>query len=177
MPGSLFWRSSRKIIVANSTETVHLSKGGKNRKRANTHDVLEQLRKIVSGDEQPPASQTSRPAPEEEAKRQLSAIFQCSICLSTATLPAAVCSRCYAVIGCVPCIEQWYESSNGTTKCPLCRTKKDYALLPMVRDIANILGQAIEEAEDQNDSDSTTNTIAYGMDDSGDDDDLPPAFT
>lgn len=107
---------------------------------------------------------------EDHARNMLLSMFKCSICLSTATLPAAVCSRCYIIIGCVPCIEQWHASS-GNTKCPLCRTQRDYNLFPMVREIANIIGQAITEPEDGNDSESTTGTIAYNIGDDDDDDD------
>ena len=76
---------------------------------------------------------------KEEAAKILKPIFKCSICLSECKLPAAACASCYAVIGCVHCLEQWIESSGSLSKCPLCRTTADYALVPLVREIANIL--------------------------------------
>ena len=98
---------------------------------------------------------------EEEAAKILKAIFKCSICLSECKLPAAACASCYAVIGCVHCLEQWIESSSSLSKCPLCRTTADYALVPLVREIANILGQSVPRASGD-DGGSDTDTIPYG---------------
>ncbi|KAJ7386858.1 hypothetical protein OS493_006891 [Desmophyllum pertusum] len=42
-------------------------------------------------------------------------------------LPTAVCASFYVVTGCVPCVDQWNESSYSNSKCPLCRTTTDYA--------------------------------------------------
>lgn len=148
----------------------------------NTADVLEQLKLMVqSGDKEKTAHQVqsmaSGAAVEEEAKKMIIAIFQCSICLSSATLPAAVCSGCFAIIGCVPCIEQWHASSLSS-KCPLCRTTKDYSLLPMVRDIARLLGQPILESQANDIDDSESDTIPYGniedIDDVNDDELMTP---
>ena len=79
------------------------------------------------------------------AAKLVSSIFKCSVCLNIATLPAAACSSCYSVIGCIPCIEQWYESSvSNRNKCPLCRTtNKEYHIIPLLRDVALLLQQPI----------------------------------
>lgn len=98
---------------------------------------------------------------EEEAAKILKVIFKCSICLSECKLPAAACASCYAVIGCVHCLEQWIESSSSLSKCPLCRTTAYYALVPLVREIANILGQSVPRASGD-DGGSDTDTIPYG---------------
>lgn len=98
---------------------------------------------------------------EEEAAKILKAIFKCSICLSECKLPAAACASCYAVIGCVHCLEQWIESSSYFFKCPLCRTTADYALVPLLREIANILGQSVPRASGD-DGGSDTDTVPYG---------------
>lgn len=99
---------------------------------------------------------------EEEAAKILKAIFKCSICLSECKLPAAACASCYAVIGCVHCLEQWIESSSYFFKCPLCRTTADYALVPLLREIANILGQSVPRASGD-DGGSDTDTVPYGL--------------
>ena len=86
-----------------------------------------------------------------------------SVCLSQCKLPPAACSACYAVIGCVHCLEQWIESTTSLSKCPVCRTSADYAVIPLVREIANILGQSVPRSniEAENDA-SDTDTIPYG---------------
>ena len=98
---------------------------------------------------------------EEEAAKILKAIFKCSICLSECKLPAAACASCYAIIGCVHSLEQWIESSSSLSKCPLCHTTADYALVPLVREIPNILGQSVPRASGD-DGGSDTNTVLYG---------------
>ena len=104
-----------------------------------------------------------------------------SVCLSQCKLPPAACSTCYAVIGCVHCLEQWIESTTSLSKCPLCRTSADYAVIPLVREIANILGQSVPRSniEAENDA-SDTDTIPYGRADeeyhSDDDFDLSPVL-
>ena len=69
------------------------------------------------------------------------------------------------------------------SKCPLCRTSADYAVIPLVREIANILGQSVPRSniEAENDA-SDTDTIPYGRGDeeyiyhSDDDFDLAPVL-
>ena len=118
---------------------------------------------------------------EEEAAKMIKSMFKCSVCLSQCKLPAAACSTFYAVIGCVHCLEQWIESNTSLSKCPLCCTSADYAVIPMVREIANILGQSVPRSniEVENDA-SDTDTIPYGRGDeeyySDDDFDLAPVF-
>jgi len=116
---------------------------------------------------------------EEAAAKIIKSIFKCSVC--QCKLQAAACSTCYAVIGCVHCLEQWIESSTSLSKCPLCRTSADYAVIPLVREIANILGQSVPRSniEAENDA-SDTDTIPYGRRDeeyhSDDDFDLAPVL-
>lgn len=98
---------------------------------------------------------------EEEAAKIHKAIFKCSMCLSKCKLPAAACASCYALIGCVHCLEQRIESASSLSKCPLCRTTADHALVPLVREIANILGQSIPRASGD-DGGSDTDTVPYG---------------
>ena len=96
----------------------------------------------------------------------LKSIFKCSICLNHRKLPTAACSTCYAVIGCVHWLEQWIEASTSLAKCPLCRTSDDYAVIPMVREIANILGQSVLRGNITVEYDaSDTDTIPYGRGD------------
>ena len=105
------------------------------------------------------------------AKETLTGIFRCSICFSTAPLPAASCSKCFAVIGCVPCIEQWIAITPTLAKCPLCRTSRHYNIIPMVRGLASVLEQNIAdfEASNAHDTGSDADTIPYGRDDDDDD--------
>ena len=130
-------------------------------KKKRPSDVLEQLRRLVSdstddadfedNDQFQIITSMSRPATltlsvEKQAREILTKIFSCSICLNPAKLLAAACSSCFAVIGCVPCIEQWYESTiKNNAKCPLCRTNRQYNIAPILRQIASILQQPIPE--------------------------------
>ena len=83
LTGSQFWRSSRKILVAKTSEMANLRKGkGTKKKAAKTGDILERLRRIVSDDSEDeddfvdtrPVSSSERPiktslssnSPEEE---------------------------------------------------------------------------------------------------------------
>ena len=125
-------------------------------KRKKPSDVLEQLRRLVSDstddadlEDHDPFSQvpasishptTPNPSVEEQARGMLIKIFNCSICLNPAKLPAIACSSCFSVIGCIPCIEQWYESSTvNHTKCPLCRTNRQYNIVPMGHEFAALV--------------------------------------
>ena len=180
--GSQFWRGNRKILAAKKSQLSYLRKGKGKKKKSRTDDILDRLRRIVSEpaeeeeEEQeediteiglagPSHQQTKQvhvqQTVEEEAAKILKAIFKCSICLSECKLPAAACASCYAVIGCVHCLEQWIESSSSLSKCPLCRTTADYALVPLLREIANILGQSVPRASGD-DGDSDTDTVPYG---------------
>ena len=118
---------------------------------------------------------------EEEAAKMIKSIFKCSVCLSQCQLSAAASSTCYAVIGCVHCLEQWIESSTSLSMCPLSRTSADYAVIPMVRQIANILDQSVPRSNIHVENDaSDTDTIPYGRGDeeyhSDDDFDLAPVL-
>ena len=125
------------------------------------------------------SSSPSQENVEEKAAKMIKSIFKCSVCLSQCKLPAAACSTCYAVIGCVHCLEQWIESSTSLSKCPLCHTSADYAVISVVREIANILGQSVPRSniEVENDA-SDSDTIPYGRGNeeyhSDDDFDLAP---
>ena len=81
------------------------------------------------------------------AREALTGIFRCSICFSTAPLPAAACPKCFAIIGCIPCIEKWIAVTPTLSKCPLCRTSRHYAIIPMVRGLACILGQDVPDSD------------------------------
>ena len=67
------------------------------------------------------------------------------------------------------------------SKCPLSRTSADYAVIPLVQEIANILGQSVPRSniEAENNA-SDTDTIPYGCGDdacySNDDFDLVPVL-
>ena len=132
--GAQFWGSIRKILVARRSEMANVKKGKRKiKKAAKTGDILERLRRIVSDDseeeddfvdarpvsssERPIKTSLSRNSPEEEVAKVLKSIFKCSICLNTVCLPVAACASCYAVIGCIPCVEQWHASSANAS-CP-----------------------------------------------------------
>lgn len=164
-------------------------------KRKKPCDFLEELKKLVTDtdDEDEVESHqmqhASRSAAlnssiEEEAKKMVSEMFNCSICLNPAKLPAAACACCFAVIGCIPCVEQWYETHNGANaKCPLCRTNKEYNIVPILRKVALILQQPLPEVDQvitihsDNDSLDTIPYVTNEMPEVGDDDDeLPVAL-
>lgn len=192
LTGSQFWRSSRKILVAKTSEMENLRKGkGKKKKAAKTGDILERLRRIVSDDSEDeddfvdtrPVSSSERPiktslssnSPEEEFAKVLKSIFKCSICLNTVCLPAAACASCYAVMGCIPCVEQWHASSANASQCPLCRTSMNYVVIPVLREICNLIGTPVPNSGEGPGAGSDTDTIPYGVGDE-DDLDLRPMF-
>ncbi|KAJ7386718.1 hypothetical protein OS493_006730 [Desmophyllum pertusum] len=153
--GSQFWRGSRKILVAKKCQMSYLRRGKGQKRKSRTEDILDQLKKMVSSETEEEEDFTEAPFPApKQSKLQVA---------SRVNLPAAVCASCYAFIGCVPCVEQWNESSTSDSKCPLCRTTTDYALIPMVREIANILGQSIPRSDRAVEIEgSDTDTIPYG---------------
>ncbi|KAJ7389595.1 hypothetical protein OS493_030281 [Desmophyllum pertusum] len=135
----------------------YLRRGKGQKRKSRTEDILDQLKKMVSSEPEEEEDFTEAPLPapkqsklqvasrgdvytqpntEEEATKIVQSIFKCSICLSHVNLPAA---------------------------CPLCRTTTDYALIPMVREIANILGQSIPRSDRAVEIEgSDTDTIPYG---------------
>ena len=179
LTGAQFWRSSRKILVAKKSEMANLKKGkGRIKKAAKTGDILERLRRIVSDDseeeddfvdarpvsssERPIKTSLSRNSPEEEVAKVLKSIFKCSICLNTVCLPAAACASCYAVIGCIPCVEQWHASSANASQCLLCRTSMNYVVIPVLREISNLIGTPVPNSGEEAGGGSDTDTIPYG---------------
>ncbi len=194
------------MLVVKAEQAANARKRqGSTKKKAvrEAENFLEQLKRLVRDSEDegdfvdggisPPSEipATPRPTPrptesnspspsrcaDEQIRAFLARIFNCSICLTPAKLPAAACSTCKAVIGCVPCIEQWYESSPGSdAKCPLCRTTAQYKLVPILREIATIFQQPLPEDQSQSDNESAADTIPYidaQPDDTESDEDLP----
>ena len=91
-------------------------------------------RPVSSSSERPIKTSLSRNSPEQEVAKVLKSIFKCSICLNTVCLPAAACASCYAVMGYIPCVEQWYASSAEPHQVPLLITLSDgcYAEFPVI---------------------------------------------
>ena len=161
--------------MAEKSEMANLRKGkGKIKKAAKTG--FRRLRRIVSDDseeeddfvdtrpvssssERPIKTSLSRNSPEEEVAEVLKSIFKCSICLKTVCLPAAACASCYAVMGCIPCVEQWYASSANASQCPLCRTSTKYVVIPVVRKICNLIGTPVPNSGEEPGAGSDTDTI------------------
>ena len=165
---------------------------GKIKKAAKTEDILEQLRRIVSDDSEeeddfvdtrPVSSSSERPIKislsrnslGEEVAKVLKSIFKCSICFNTVCLPAAACASCYAVMGCVPCVEQWHASSANASQCPLCRTSMNYVVIPVLREICNLIETPVPNSGEEPGTGSHTDTIPYGVGDE-EDLDLRPMF-
>ena len=139
--GCQFWRGSQKILVAKKSEKSYLRRGRVlKKKKSTTRDILDRLRKMVSSDVEEEDNFRESPSPEprqsnqlpgkssssssqdnveEAAAKMIKSMFRCSVCLSQCKLTAATCSTCYAVIGCVHCLEQWIESTI-LHKCWLC---------------------------------------------------------
>ena len=181
LTGLQFWRSSHKILVAKKNEMSNLRKRKGKTKKAKTGDILERLRRIVSDDseeddnflEARPASSTSeRPnktnvgisSPKEEAAKVLKSIFKCSICLNTVCLPAAACASCHAVMGCIPCVEQWHAWSANASQCPVsyfCELRG----YTVVREICNLLGTPVPQGGEEPEAGSDRDTIPYGVGD------------
>lgn len=174
----------------------NLRKGKKKTKRAKPGDILERLRRMVSDDSeedddfletrpaaasstserQPNTANVGISSPEEEAAKVLKSIFRCSICFQTPMcLPAAACANCHAVIGCIPCAEQWSASSANGSQCPLCRTSVNYVVIPVLREICSLLGTPIRNNGEEVEAGSDTDTIPYGVGD-GEEVDLRPVL-
>jgi len=59
------------------------------------------------------------------------------------TLPAAACSKCESVIGCILCVEQWRQAEST---CPLCRAdQEEYNKVPILREIQQVLREVGED--------------------------------
>ena len=88
---------------------------------------------------------------------------QCSICFNTVCLPAAACASCYAIMGCIPCVEQWHASSANASQCPLCRTSMNYVVIPILREICNLIATPVPNNEEEPGDGSDKDTIPYGV--------------
>lgn len=77
-------------------------------------------------------------------------------------LPAAARASCYAFIGCIPCVEQWHASSANASQCPLCRTSTHYVVIPVLREISNLIGIPVPNSGEETGAGSDTDTIPYG---------------
>ena len=88
---------------------------------------------------------------------------RCSMC---------VLLRCY---GMHPCVEQWHASSANASQCPLCRTSMNYVVIPVLREICNLIGTPVPNSGEEPGAGSDTDTIPYGVGDE-DDLDLRPMF-
>ena len=119
--------------MAKKSEKSYLRRGRVlKKKKSTTRDILDRLRKMVSSDVEEEDNFRESPSPEprqsnqlpgkssssssqdnveEAAAKMIKSMFRCSVCLSQCKLTAATCSTCYAVIGCVHCLEQWIEST------------------------------------------------------------------
>ena len=169
---------------------VIIEKGESHNKKSTTGDVLDHLRKMVSSDdfrESPsPEPRQSNQLPgksssfssqgnvEEAAAKMIKSIFQCpQFVLVNVNYHQQHVPLVIPVIVCVHCLEQWIESSTSLSKCPLCQTSADYAVIPLVQEIANILGQSVPRSniEAENDA-SDTDIIPHGVYHSDDDFDL-----
>ena len=115
----------------------------------------------VSSSERPIKTSLSRNSPEEEVAKVLKSIFKCSIRLNTVCLPPVACASCYAVIGCIPCVEQWRASSANASQCPLCRTSMNYVVIPTLREISNLIGTPVPNSGEEAGAGSETDTIPY----------------
>ena len=180
--------------MANAVQAQNIKKTRCNSKKKKPNEILEHLKRLVTDttasdeDDDPSPSSSMSHFPfslDNEVAKIVCNIFKCSICLDTSKLPAAACASCYAVIGCIPCIEQWYESSgNDRVKCPLCRTTAEYHIIPLLREISTLLQQPIPEHRSTNHSTlnlsdtESLDTIPYGdsegiRNEGGSDDELP----
>ena len=184
--GSQFWRSSRKILAAKKSEIANLRNGkGKIKKATKTGDILERFQRIVSDDseeeddfvdtrpvssssERPIETSLSRNSAEEEVAKVLKSIIKCSISLNTVCLPAAACASCYAVMGCIPCVEQWHASSPNASQCPLCSTSMNYVVILVLREICNLIGTPVPNSGEDPGAGSDIDTIPYGVGDKED---------
>ncbi len=179
--GSQFWKSNRKIAVVDVMQAGNIKKRSSLKKKK-PHEIVEHLKRLIADtpddeDDDPidpdsPLSMVPMPNPlhlpqphssiNEAAAKLVSSIFKCSVCLNIAMLPAAACSSCYSVIGCIPCIEQWYEASvSNRNKCPLCRTTKEYHIIPLLRDVALLLQQPIPDSQESRASQSRSQTSVH----------------
>ena len=113
-----------------------------------------------------------------EGEKLLINIFKCTICLSTSKIPAAACSSCFHIIGCVPCIEQWYElPANTGVKCPLCRGATKYEVVPIVREMLQQPLPTPRVPTVQRSDTESVDTIPYGeREQIQSDEELPPGL-
>jgi len=189
-PGAQFWKTARKVYVAKKSEVTNLRR--KSRGSKTDLNIIEEIRRMID----PPGNQsldsharaqsttsstsTTSSATVPSAKDTAAEIMRCTICLSTAQFPAASCSACYAFIGCVPCTEQWINSSLSISKCPLCRTTSMYNVVPVIRGIMDLLGQRMPpiSAATNVDTGPAVNSGPDSNDDDDDDDEdlLRPVF-
>ena len=109
--GSQFWRGNRKILAAKKNQLSYLRRGKGKKKKSRTDDILDRLRRIVSEpaeEEEEDITELGLAGPSHQQTKQVqvqqlpAAAADCS---GECKLPAAACASCYAIIGCVHCLE------------------------------------------------------------------------
>lgn len=120
-------------------------------------------RPVSSFSQRPIKTSLSRNSPQEQVAKVLKSIFKCSICFNNVCLPAAACAACYAVIGCIPCVEQWHAFSTNASQCPLCCTSMNYVVVPVLCEISNLIETPVPNSGEEAGAGSDTHTIPYGV--------------
>lgn len=114
--------------------------------------MREDITKLRESKEGESSSKDPVPWAEKAVRNFLVRVFRCNICLGVSSLPAAACSKCENVIGCIPCVEQWRQAENA---CPLCRNQGEYNTVPMLREVQQVLSTVTrEEGEPAGSSDN-----------------------
>ncbi|XP_077870373.1 uncharacterized protein LOC144363768 [Saccoglossus kowalevskii] len=127
---------------------------------------------------------------EAVPRSELQELFTCSICQCVVTLPAEVCATCNKLLGCIPCLDRYHSTSQGSS-CPYCRRFLHIQKFPCVAGLNDVLKSDADPnvckfwPEPHSDSDSeeywesdsesefgNTSSLIFGSDDSDDYEDM-----
>ena len=90
-------------------------------------------------------------------KRLLRDTFQCYICRAIPIhLPVIMTTCCKKILGCEPCVNNWYSGDEALTKtCPACQAERGYNHTMLLRGLDYFLKEVRQaiQTEDERDED------------------------
>ncbi|XP_028518691.1 uncharacterized protein LOC114576361 [Exaiptasia diaphana] len=147
--GHAFWQPTRKVYAipvesAGSLEGKRKRSSDQQTSSSEFKEVISELKKMK---EDLSKVKDAQEGTESAAQRGthvtsfLKNVFRCTICFGSTKLPAACCSSCEAIIGCIHCVEQWRDDNQATSEfmCPLCRAEGEYKTVPVIRELQEAL--------------------------------------
>ena len=129
------------------TEKVDLLKN-------NIEDIKDQLKEVFKV--------TKHSMVPLSMKRSFEMTFQCKICRSLMTPPIIFSKCCRSLLGCVSCVDEWYNGPDGLMKnCPNCNTERGYAETIRIAGIDELIGTVRPIFDDPDDAQNSIYSLDW----------------